>query len=102
MVEAYKPLFNWDIQVFKKSMNNLGYEVEFLDKPKTIEGILFDDSCVVLDKIDKESKEVIQKYLEDSKADGGLIIDSNKKDLGYNRAKANLTIALYILKPCKK
>ncbi len=75
-----KLLFDWDPDVLKEKMLNLGLSVEFIDKPETLDDMRCKYGNYILkpEYLDDKSYEKIQKYLEDKGADGGLIVGKDE------------------------
>ena len=81
-----KPLV-WaeDIDRFKSRMKDLGFQVEPIGKPETLEGLCigYSRDASEFDEEDsrdltEESRTVIQEYLGSKNADGLLVIDKEK------------------------
>lgn len=109
-----KPVLDWNKIKFEKNMLELGFKVEFIEKPITIENLVVEDSIFDISKISDYSKQKIQNYLNEKNADGAIVLDvsrgqevlkfKNEKRISegmYHRSYGDVTLALYVLKPIR-
>lgn len=82
-------------------MGSLGFKVDYIDKPETIEPVRSKKDAHNFYPInwDEDSDKRVQQYLIDSGADGGLVIDSNYRE-NFGNLEGHITIQPYkLIKP---
>ncbi len=101
-------IYDWDVTILKDRFNKLGLNVEAIGNPVTITGLRSryeDDSNVSLnlDNLDDESRNKINLFLKEAKADCGYLMD--KEDKGNStKGMDNPVYKAYgsmIIMPCR-
>ena len=94
------PILNWTIDELKDKMQKIGFSVEFIGKPRTIEDLTLtsrDNDIMV--RVSNESRKIVRDYCS-KEGDGAIILDSRIFSMdGKNRDYCDLTLQLYQLNP---
>ncbi len=97
-MKMLKPLYYWDLQLLKEHMLEMGYEMKFLGTPRTFHFA----ACDSTDNLSTASRNIIEKYLTESGADGGYVEKPDSVHgysyVDYSNESVNMTIVPFKLK----
>ena len=100
------PLLNCGTDALKTKMREMGFDVEFVGKPVTFEGMTSRPESPIwtVDGLSDESRETLLAYAQNVGADGALVIDVqttySDSTIGHID-RGNVTVLPYKLVPSK-